>query len=229
MIKRKQLALSLFTILALGLCSLPVLPQAYSALTTTIKNNLKILGGNLSFQTFSATAQGVYGNLLSINVPNPGQTTVLTIPDPGAGTANVLLDQGVTSAVTQQHITVPITSTQILGMYATPVLLIAAPPAGENIIVDYFEFTMIPSGTAYASGGAFAPQISNTNHSGGTLVTGTIAASVINASGTTTTYNMQTQVAHAGTAATGLYLSNATGSFTTGTGTAICDIWYSIK
>jgi hypothetical protein len=226
--RNRNIALVAATILLLGICSIPVSPQAYSALTTTIKNNLKILGGNLSFQTFSATAQGVYGNLMTITVPNPGQATTLTISDPGAATANFVLDKGVLSANLIQHVAVPLTAANIIAMYATPVALIPAGAAGTNIIVHKVMFTMIPSGTAFTAGGAVTFTIGNTANGGGTATTATVAATVVNASGTTTTYNTVIPVSYAGTAATGLYISNATQAFATGTGTAIVDIWYSI-
>lgn len=159
-----------------------------------------------------------------------GQNTTYILPDPGsAGPVNILTDGDSNSALTIQHIAVPLSSANLLAMYATPVQLIAAGAAGTNIIVYKVMFTMIPSGTAYTSGGVVEFQIGSTAHGAGTATTGTVAAAVVNASGTTTTYNTVIPVAYAGTAATGLYISNQTGAFATGTGTAIADIWYAIK
>ena len=162
-----------------------------------------------------------------------GQNTKYIFPDPGTSTATVVISPITSANISPdviQHATVALTSANLLGMYAAPVLLIAAPAAGKNIIVNKYMFTMIPSGTAYASGGVTAPQIGNTVHGAGTLVTATLAASVINASGTTTSYTIFSGVAsYTGTAATGLYISNQTGAFTTGTGTAIADIWYHVQ
>jgi hypothetical protein len=158
-----------------------------------------------------------------------GQNSAILIPDPGAATANELLDSGVTSAITIQHIAVPLTAANIIAMYTAPVALIPAGAAGTNIVVEKVMFTMIPSGTAFTSGGAVTFTIGNTANGGGTATTGTVAATVVNASGTTTTYNTVIPVAYAGTAATGLYVSNATGVFATGTGTAVVDIWFQIK
>lgn len=160
--------------------------------------------------------------------PSLAQNAVLSFPDPGTSSANVLLDSGVTSAVTIQHVSVNLASADILAMYATPVQLIAAPGAGKNIIVHKFMLTMTTTSTQYASGGVVAPQIGNTNHGGGTLTTATIAASVVNATAGTT-YTTVIPVSYTGTANAGLFISNQTGAFTTGTGTAVCDIWYSIK
>lgn len=179
------------------------------------------------------SGQGGSGKLATIiPISSLGQNTKYTIPDPGTATANFVLSPVTSSNISPdvlQHATVALSSANLTGMYAAPVLLISAPAAGKNIIVDMFMFTMIPSGTAYTAGGVAAPQINSTVHGAGTLVTATIAASVVNASGTTTTYNMQPSVAYAGTAATGLYISNQTAAFATGTGTAIADIWYHIQ
>lgn len=76
---------------ALGvLCAVPALPQAYSALTTTLQNNFRLQGGNLQFQTRSLTGQGAWGNVTSITVPNPAAARTITIPDAGGNSTAVL-------------------------------------------------------------------------------------------------------------------------------------------
>lgn len=157
-----------------------------------------------------------------------GQDTTFTIPDPGSATASFVVTPGSSSSLLQ-HTTVALTSANILAMYATPVVLLAAPAAGQNIVVHRVMFTMIPSGTAYTGGTSVEFQIGSTVHGAGTLTTSALAATVVDASGTTTSYNTLTAAAYAGTAATGLYISVTGSTFATGTGTALVDIWYSVE
>ena len=127
-----------------------------------------------------------------------------------------------------QHATVNVSSANILAMYGAPVVLIAAPTSGKNLIIHRIMFTMVTTSTQYANGGAVYFQLGNTVHGGGTATTGTIAAGVVTA-GAGTSYTIPVPVAYTGSAATGLYISNDTAAFITGTGTAIVDIWYSIQ
>lgn len=176
-----------------------------------------------------------------------GQSTTYTIPDPAAAT-DTFATLGVSNAFTGtntfspglesssigidviQHATVALTSANLLGMAATPVQLVAAPAgATQNIIVHKVMFTMTRTATAYASGGVIEFQIGNTATGAGTATTATVAASVLTTAGAATTYNTVIPVSYVGTPQTGLFISNQTGAFTTGTGTAIVDIWYSVE
>jgi hypothetical protein len=170
------------------------------------------------------------GNHSILQIPTTlGQNSVITIPDPGAATANFVLDSGASSAMTIQHVSVPLTSANILAMFATPVQLIAAPAAGMNIVVQKVMFTMTTTSTAYAGGGVVEFQIGNTANGAGTATTATVAAAVVNSGTPGVSYTTVIPVSYTGTAATGLFISNQTAPFTTGTGTAVCDIWYAIK
>lgn len=179
---------------------------------------------------FTLEGSAASGNFeANINVKQTlGQNTSITIPDPGAAAANFVLDTGPAAAVTIQHVAVPLTAAQINGMYAAPVLLIAAGAAGTNIVVHHAMLSMTTTAIAFAGGGVVAPQIGNTIHGAGTATTATIAAAVVTA-GAGTTYTTVIPVSYTSTAATGLYLSNQTAAFTMGTGTAIVDVWYSLK
>lgn len=175
----------------------------------------------------SAASGNFEGN---VNVQQTlGQNTTYTVPDPGAATANFVLDTGPASAVTLQHVAVPITMTQLIAGYATPVPLIAAGAAGTNIIVQKVMFTATTTSTAATGGGVLEFQIGNTIHGAGTATTATVAAAVVTAAAGTS-YTTVIPVSYTGTAATGLYLSNQTAVFAAGTGaTFIVDVWYSIK
>jgi hypothetical protein len=191
-----------------------------TANTFTGVNTFPATGIVLKGTSFNGTLQELAGL---------GQATTYTLPDPGAATANVLLDQGVTSAVTIQHVSVPLTAANLIAMEATPVQLIAAGAAGTNIVVHHVMFTMNRTSTAFTGGGAIDFQIGNTTAGGGTQTTATVAATVLTTAGAGTTYTTVIPVSYTGTAATGLFISNATAPFAAGTGTATVDIWYSIK
>jgi hypothetical protein len=128
------------------------------------------------------------------------------------------------------HVTIPLTAAQINGMYAAPVLLIAAPAAGHEILVAKASFKIVRSATAFANGGAAIIQYGSTTHGGGTQACdSTLASTVITGSaGTTHTWRsgLTNLSDNSALDATGLYISNATGAFDTGTGTAVVDVWY---
>lgn len=131
---------------------------------------------------------------------------------------------------TLQHVTVPLTSAQILGMYATPVQLVAAPSgATQNIVVEKVLFTMTATSTAYTGGTNVVFQIGNTAEGGGTATTTTISHTVVDAGSAGTTYTVVPMVGYTGTPQTGLYISVTGSTFATGTGTAVVDVWYSIQ
>lgn len=116
---------------------------------------------------------------------------------------------------------VTLSSAQILALFATPVTVIAAPLAGIIAVVDRILFQMLPTATQYASGGVVTFQYSG----GGVVHTGSIAAAVVNAAAPAS-YTTLVAVGVTGLAATAITVSNATGAFTTGTGTAKIQIDY---
>ena len=124
---------------------------------------------------------------------------------------------------------VDLTAAQIAGMYATPVQLVA-PVAGKAIIVDSAEVVVKGTVTQFASGGAVAIQYDSTVHGAGTAATATIAAAVVN-NATANVYTRRipvdlSAIASASIINIGLYISNASGAFTTGNGTATVTIRY---
>lgn len=173
-------------------------------------------------------------NGLRVVLPNAGGGFAVQGSEIAAATigvdnlvANTITSAGIAKDVIQ-HSTVAITSANILAMYAAPVALIAAPGAGKNIVVHKVMMTMVTTATVYANGGVVVFQIAATANGGGTATTATIAAAVVNAVAGTS-YTTVIPVSYTGTANTGLYISNQTAAFITGTGTATVDIWYSIQ
>lgn len=128
-------------------------------------------------------------------------------------------------------ITVSLAAADIIGMYAAPVLLIAAVP-GKMIVVDSFEFVITRTSTAFTGGGVVAPQYDATVHGAGTAATATLAATVVTgAAGKSYSSRIPvvlSDVASTATEGIGLYLSNATAAFAAGTGTAVVKINYHI-
>ena len=177
-----------------------------AALTSGANGNIRI--GNAS------------GTYTDGAITSTGGTITIT---PGSGTLNVD-----TAPSLMQHATISLSSSDIIGMYAAPKLLIAAPAAGKNIIVEKAMLKMVTTSTAFTGGGATHVQISNTVDGGGTDTTATFASGIVTA-GAGTSYTVNIPVSYTGTAATGLYLSNDTAPFAAGTGTAVVDVWYQIQ
>jgi hypothetical protein len=130
-----------------------------------------------------------------------------------------------------QHATVPLTAANLIAMYATPVSLIAAPGSGKSIVVQKLAFTIARSSTAFTSGGAVIIQYDTTTHGGGTqALDSTLASTVITgAAGTSVSARhgaVISDLASTSIQNLALTISNATGAFATGTGTATVDIWY---
>lgn len=127
----------------------------------------------------------------------------------------------------QASVQVPLTAAQFNGMYAAPVLLVPA-VAGKSILVHSMQLALTYGSAAFASGGVVAAQAGSTVHGGGTLVTNTEAAADFFA-----TANTLFSFAGAGGGIipvnTGIYLSNQTGAFTTGTGSSfVANVNYSL-
>lgn len=125
---------------------------------------------------------------------------------------------------------VPLTAANIIAMYATPVLVVPAIPE-KAIVVDSVEFVMTRTSTQFTSGGVVSVQYNSTANGAGTSVqASTIAASVVTgAAGTTYSTRPPATLSDVATASIkgiGLYISNATAAFATGTGTAVVRVTY---
>ncbi|HWI50085.1 MAG TPA: hypothetical protein VNU45_17890 [Rummeliibacillus sp.] len=123
-----------------------------------------------------------------------------------------------------------ITAAQFNGMYAAPVLLIPAPGVNRLIVVDRMELIMTYGSTNFAAGGVVGAQYDSTINGAGIKATNTeAAADFFAAASTTFLFNGTTVLAPFATSVNkGLYLSNATGAFTTGNSTFVCKVHYHI-
>ena len=129
----------------------------------------------------------------------------------------------------QIQLTVALTAAQIIAMYTTPVNVIPGVP-GKSIILDSFEFDLTGTATQFTSGGVVNLQYDSTANGAGTTLHADIAASVVNNATarviTARTPTDQSAIATANITGKGVYISNKTGVFATGTGTAVLKVRY---
>ena len=125
---------------------------------------------------------------------------------------------------------IAISSAQFLGMYAAPVALLPAPGANKVILVNSMQLIMKFGTTDYASGGVVAAQYDSTVHGAGVLATNSeAAADFFAAANAVFSFNRSALILPSATTVNkGLYLSNATGAFTTGDSTFTANVNYSI-
>jgi hypothetical protein len=130
-----------------------------------------------------------------------------------------------------------LTVANLTGMFAAPVLLVPAPPAGFMNFVTYFTLNNQLTLAPLTGGGVISVQYGSTINAGGTLVTGTIAAAIFTSAvanrfatdtGVEFTQQLTGTLSDGTNAHAGLYISNATGAFVTGptTGTATWSLTY---
>lgn len=129
-----------------------------------------------------------------------------------------------------QYIKVPISLTNFVNMYTTPVQLIAAPAAGSAVIIDQMAINWIYGSVALGGGGTVAAQYGNAAHGAGTAATGTITAGTFTGYTVSSTINVISPagaIPNANMLATGIFLSNQSGVWTGGTGgSANVHVWY---
>lgn len=118
---------------------------------------------------------------------------------------------------------VNLTAAQINGMYAAPVEIIPA-VSGKAIILDDMVFDLTGTATQFASGGVVNLQYKNTAQGAGTTLHADIAATVVTqATARVITQRIAKDLSATATAditGMGVFISNKSGAFTTGTGTA---------
>lgn len=228
----EDLVLIYYATAQIGFFTYDATTQAFVALAANggISNTLpsgEIIVGNASNV---ATAVAMTGD---VAITNAGVTTVQAGAITGSKIANNAVDYTQLAADVVQIATVSLTSAQILGMYATPVQLIAAQGAGKLIIVDDIIWDIAFVSAQYAAGGAIAAQYGNTIHGGGPAASGTLAAATLNAVAASTYISEAgaggvLDVATTSALNTAVYLSNATAAFTTGNSTATLYVRYRV-
>lgn len=175
---------------------------------------------------------------LSVQIPTGQSANAFQVEQPD-GTVIAQIDangnfaqSGVLGAV-QAVKQVTLTAANLIAMYTTPVAIVPAPGAGVALVVSQILFQLKATSTAFSGGGIVVFQYDTTAHGAGTLVhAGSIPATVVNAgsAGSTVTGLWAASGSNGLTvpANKGIYISNQTGVFAAGTGTAIVTISYDI-
>ncbi len=181
-----------------------------------------LLDGRIFVGNVSNVAAGVVlSGAATIN--NAG---VLSLASHGVDYAQLAVDVAATA-------TVALTDTQIKGMYATPVQILASPGTGKLNLIDEILWDVAYGTTPYAAGGSIQAQYGNTVHGVGPQASGSILASALNGFGASgflsnASGSATLVVASSAALATAVYISNATAAFTTGDSTATLYIKYRI-
>lgn len=229
------------------------------AVTTAKIDNLAVTNGKLAADAvtnvkvaaaaaidFSKLAALASGNIIvgsagtvPTSVAMSGDVAIIasgaTTIQANAVTTAKIIDAAVTTAkldaTTIQYVKVPMTAAEWNGMYAAPKLLVAAPAAGKQIVVQRAVAAMTFVAAQYAAGGAVALQYDSTVHGAGPLASATLAAATVNAYAASSDVGLDgadTSGASSTKTAKGLYISNDTGAFTTGDGTWNIHVWYEV-
>lgn len=133
-------------------------------------------------------------------------------------------------ASTLQNAQVAVTAAEFNGAYAAPKLLVAAPGANYQIVLDNVSLVMTYDSAAFASGGVTAIQYDSTANGAGVIASTTLAAAAFQATASTVFTFNRGVVAQPFTTTVnkGLYLSNITGAFTTGDSDFIAHVNYHV-
>jgi hypothetical protein len=204
-------------------------PGTGGGLYLQISNNLDDVANagtartNLGLGTAATKAASASGDATVASVSG---ATVLNNVLIAADTAGTVKDSGTPIGV--YAATVTLTAAQVNAMYATPFQLVA-PVAGKVILPVQISANYIGGSAAFTAGGILVAQYANTAHGAG--ATATAAASIAGAGfltgGTTNEYLTVGGVNNSATGTgtptsgvidTGVFLSNQTQAFATGTG-----------
>lgn len=166
------------------------------------------------------------------DVPTPvAMSGDATIINTGALTiANNAVTSAKLAVNVMQQAQVAVSAAEWNGMYAAPKQLVAAGGANTQLVLHAAKFFLDWGAAQFASGGAVHIQYDSTANGAGTKASGTIAETGINAATADSTFQLagiQAVAAASTTVNKGLFLSNATGAFTTGDSTFKVDVWYS--
>jgi len=200
---------------------------------------LEIQGVSNSANYVTTLSNDAMGQASTINIPDPanaiGQFMIGATATPfisgnlpkASGTAGLFVDSGIsttsTSANSLQNLTATVTlnAASVNSAYTAGIALIAAPGAGLAIMVNScIIYTNVS--TAFAAGGVGVVQFASTAHGAGTnALSGTIASANITAASSQVIRYAGSTTALTGITNVGLYFSNQTQLFTTGTNSSL--------
>ncbi len=186
-----------------------------------------------SSTTVTVASMGITTSIGTANIVNGAVTAAKLASD--AVTTVKILDNNVTSAKLAlnvlQYAAVAISAAEFNGMYAAPKQLVAAGGANTLLVLDKLDLLMTYGSAAFAAGGVAAVQYDSTANGAGVIASTTRAAADFFAVASTGFgFNMGVVAQTFSTCVNkGLYLSNITGAFTTGTGSSfVAHIWYKL-
>jgi hypothetical protein len=211
---------------------------------TASKGSLIIAGVANTGNTNTTISNDAMAQASVLSIPDPGnaagQFLVGATATPfvngnfpeNSGTAGLMIDSGVSvaslsSAITQlgglYQVSVTLLPAQMTTAYATPVNLIAAVSGKVIQIVSASVYTASTGNTAYATGTAPIIQYGTTVHGGGTSAVGAglVAGDITAATSQMRTLGPIASAALTGDTNVGVYFSNATNNYTSGTGTNV--------
>ena len=200
--------------------------------------------GDLIWIVASDVLDGEFAQVTAVS-PNVTVAVFDAVLGAGAVGTNNLANNAVTAAKTAnntmtstqlalntiQYAQVAMTAAEWNGMYAAPKLIVAAPGAGLIIQVDNVWYDMAFVAAQYAAGGVVNLQYDSTVHGAGVPATADTAAATVTglAASSIVAPGLKTGAfAQATTVNKGLYMSNATGAFTTGDGTWKINVAYRV-
>lgn len=123
-----------------------------------------------------------------------------------------------------------VTSAQIKTMYDTPVLMIPAPGATKQIVLTRIVGTYLFSAAQYTAGGAIGLERGNAAHLAGPAASNTLAGATFDAYAASNNFELTPDNTDtvANIIGAGVYLSNDTADFATGSGTLLMTINYDV-
>ncbi len=187
---------------------------------------------------YSKLATLATGHILAGNAGVPTDTTVsgdITIGATGVTAigANKVLSSMV-SPLLGKYVAVALTAAEFKALYSAPKLILAAGGANTLLVLNRAIIAMTFVSAAYAAGGVVGFQYDSTVHGAGVAASNTEAAADFFAAASTA---FQFEGVSGNTVAIspfttsvnkGIYLSNLTADFTTGDGTVVVHLWYSV-
>lgn len=152
------------------------------------------------------------------------------IPNLGQN-ANITVGSTELSPNTVQYAQVTFTAAQIQAMNTTPLQVIAAPvyaPIGTNLSIVVTDFSLEvgsfgATSTGYAGGGSATYLTYGTS----VAITSPIGTAIFFGTANATTY-AQAAATYTVVPNTGIFLTNSTGAFTTGTASVTANVWYAV-
>jgi hypothetical protein len=190
-----------------------------------------VRSGTFGLQEALNAVSGFGGGIVVIDGPWAKLGGTQAIFEAATVPANVSIED-LRSGGEQNSATLALTAAQVNTMYTTPVELLPAPGATAFYVVTQAILVNENGGTAWTSGGAITIGYSNANPGSPNALTGTVAATFLTSPTVTQAITLAgAQIASSATSALvnlGIFISNATGVFATGTGTLKVKLIYSV-